>query len=143
MHAMKPIQPQRRTRSPLVVPIGIGLVMLTLVFLWGQVQMNFIMLKNDDLIEERKRISREVDELCSEIHTLRSAQRIAQLAARRGLEAASAAQVQELPVDASGIRIENRSDEKVAFADLSPVRALLPKSNPIQHRKNNAIPNRP
>jgi hypothetical protein len=143
MRDLKPSQTRRQTRPSLALPIGVGLVILFLVFLWGQVQINFILLKNDELIEERKRVGKEVDELCSEIHTLRSSQRIAQLAGRRGLEAASADQVLDLPVDAKGIRIESRSDEKVAFADLAPVRALFPKSNPNPHRKNNAIPNRP
>jgi hypothetical protein len=143
MKDMKTARNPRRTRPRLAVPICAGLAVLLVVFLWGQVQINFILLKNDALIEERKRVGKEVDELCSEIHTLRSAQRIAQLASRRGLEAASALQVQELPVDARGIRIESRPDDKAAFADLVPIRALLPKSDATHHRKNNAIPNRP
>lgn len=143
MRDMKQARKPSRTRNPLALPIAAGLLVLTLIFLWGQVQINFIMLRNDELIEERKKIGKEVDELCSEIHTLRSQQRIAQLARRRGLETASGFQVQDLPVDARGIRVKSASGEKVAFADLAPFRALLPKSETNPHRKNNAIPNRP
>jgi hypothetical protein len=116
---------------------------LVLIFLWGQVQINFILLKNDGLIEDKRRVEREVDELRLQIHTLQSSQRISQAAARRGLGAVKAGQIEELPVDAKGIRRENRSDERTAFADIVPIRVLLPEGDGPKHRKPYAITNRP
>jgi hypothetical protein len=140
---VKTAQPRRRSKHPAAVFFAAGLTGLVLIFLWGQVQINFILLKNDGLIEDKRRVEREVDELRLQIHALQSSQRIAQAAAKRGLGAVKAGQIEELSVDAKGIRMENRSGEKASFADIIPIRILLHEGDAQKHRKPYAFTHRP
>ena len=97
-----------RTRTP--APSGRGLGFWTLaglavllLYVWGRVQIDFVIQGNDRLREERNRLHAEVDDLVVQVSAMKSYQRIVDLAQKRGLVSLSPSQIAEVTVDLEGL----------------------------------------
>jgi|GEM_PF-996771 len=76
---------------------------ITLLYLWGKVQIDFVLRENDRYEQKIRNLQRETDDLRIQINHLRSYARIVGLAEKRGMTFVSASDQEELPVDMKGI----------------------------------------
>ena len=79
-------------------------VVAVLAHLWGRVQIDFSMRRNQKLLDRKHRVQAEIDGLSAELDNLKSYQRIASLAKAQGLQFVSSDRLEDLPVDMRGLR---------------------------------------
>ena len=97
------------------------LVLITfVVYLWGKVQIEFILRKNDLLIREKITLQRRVNALRIEVNQKRRYERIVEMAKKQGLDFVSASCLKELPVDLKGLESDSPHKlDQVQYAGFS------------------------
>lgn len=73
------------------------------IYLWGKVEIDFIMRENTRLESVRNALQLEVDDLRTQVIRLKSYERIVALAKQQGLDFVPASNLSELPVDLKGL----------------------------------------
>ena len=98
-------------------------VIIVLVHLWGRVQIDFAMRRNEGRLYRKRMLQAEIAELSVQIDNMKSYQRIAALAREQGIEPVSAERLQDLPVDLRHLRRpEPERKSAVVYAGLVPFR---------------------
>jgi hypothetical protein len=98
-------------------------VIMILAHLWGRVQIDFTMRRNEEWLGRKRRLQAEIADLSVQIDNMKSYQRIAALAREQGLEPVSAGRLQDLPVDLKHLhRAEPNRPAAVVYAGLMPFR---------------------
>lgn len=77
-------------------------LLITIFYLWGSVQIDFILRENDHLESERRELESGVNTLRVQVDGLKSYQRIVRLAREQGLVFVPASRLAEIPVDLRG-----------------------------------------
>jgi len=90
-------------RPRMVVFFFLASVGMIVLYLWGRVQIDFVIRDNDRLGGECQRLQYVVDDLRVEVSALKGYARIVGRAKERGMVFVSAARIRELPVDLEGI----------------------------------------
>ena len=99
----------------------LSVLALTVLYLWGRVQIDFMIRDNDRLSRERLHLQHAVDDLRVEVSTKKGYQRIVTLAKEQGMVFVLASRIQELPVDLDGIGpIPEADDVKIQLAGFDP-----------------------
>ena len=75
---------------------------LTVLYLWGSVQIDFVLRENDRLETSRRELDRVVNDLRIQVNGLKSYQRIVRLAHEQGLVILPASRLTEISVDLRG-----------------------------------------
>lgn len=99
------VRKKRRTnasgsRSFLFFLVSVTLVVL---YLWGRVQIDFVIRENDRLGREVQQLQNAVDDLRVDVNAKKGYQRIVTLAREQGMVFVSASRIEELEVDLRGI----------------------------------------
>ena len=81
--------------------LGLGLFA---VYLWGKIQIDFAVRKNAGLQRRCESVLHDIDDLRVEINTLKSYQRVTDMAREQGLVFLEPDQIEVLPVDLSGLK---------------------------------------
>jgi hypothetical protein len=112
--------PHRGAYRALLTLILLFDILIVLVHLWGRVQIDFTMRKNGRLLEKKRMLQAEVDDLSAQIDNMKSCQRIVNLAKEQGLVFVSANRLEDLPVDLNDIRRpDSRRETGVAYAGMA------------------------
>ena len=113
--------PNRRGLYPLLLILLVSFdSAAVLAYLWGRVQIDFAVRQNDKLLEQRRRIQDEIDQLSVRIDNLKSYQRIASLAKTQGLLFVPSERLEDLPVDLRGMRApDTRGADGFALAGMA------------------------
>jgi cell division protein FtsL len=115
----KPSSGRRGVYRGLLTLIILLDVAIVLAHLWGRVQINFIVRRNEQLEEKKRKLQAEIDDLSAQINNMKSYQRIVKLAKEQGLVFVSTDQLEDLPVDLKNIRRpDSREQSGVAYAGL-------------------------
>jgi hypothetical protein len=110
----------RAYRGILSLIFSIEAIMI-LVHLWGRVQIDFAVRRNDQLSDRRRMLQAKLAERTVEIDALKSYQRVAAEARRLGLEPVSAERLQDLAVDLRNLRQPgSRSGPAAVYAGMLP-----------------------
>ena len=80
----------------------LGLTMLGF-YLWGKVEIDFVLRENDGLKDRKFALQRERDDLRLQVDGMRSYQRIVRLAKEQGMVVLSSNRMAELTVDLTGV----------------------------------------
>ena len=87
---------RRKNRTRLLWFVGL---IITVLYLWGTVQIDFDLRQNDSLKRERESLLNETNDLRMQVNTLASYQRIVTLASEMGLVFLPANHKKELSID--------------------------------------------
>jgi cell division protein FtsL len=88
-------------------------------YLWGKVQIDFVIRENDVLEQKKRELQRKVDDLRVQINRKKEYQRIVSLAKKHGMVFLSPENMAELPIDMSGLDIFlNQSGSKFQCAGI-------------------------
>jgi hypothetical protein len=116
-------QAQPRVYRALLSLIFLIDVIIILVHLWGRVQIDFTMRRNEERLDRKRMLQAEIAGLSVQIDNMKSYQRISALAREQGLEPVSAERLQDLPVDLRHLRRpEPERPPVVVYAGLIPFR---------------------
>jgi cell division protein FtsL len=112
---------KQRTRlsfyGGLILMMGFFSVALIAFYLWGKVQIDFVLRENQRLDRKKKSVERVVDDLHIQVDALKRYQRIVELAKEQGMEFLSASQLDELTVDLNDVNDHRRiEDSDVRYA---------------------------
>ncbi len=112
---------KQRTRlsfyGGLILMMGFFSVALIVFYLWGKVQVDFVLRENQQLDRKKKSVERVVDDLRIQVDALKRYQRIVELAKEQGMEFLSASQLDELTVDLNNVEDHRRiEDSDVRYA---------------------------
>jgi hypothetical protein len=103
-----------------------GFVVLVF-YLWGRVEIDFIIRENDALLEKKSSLQRSVDDLRIQVDTLKGYHRVVEFVKKRGMVSISANKLSELPVDLDGIEFHPSLGEvEIKYAGF-PLFPMLPK----------------
>lgn len=107
--------PKRRAGSSfyggMILLMGFLFVILISFYLWGKVQIDFVLRENQQLSRKNRSVQRVVDDLRIQVDALKRYQRIVELAKKQGMEFLSASQLDELTVDLDDIGDNRRIGE--------------------------------
>jgi hypothetical protein len=78
-------------------------------YLWGKIQIDFAVRKNAGLQRQCESLQHDIDDLRVDINHLKSYQRVTDKAQELGLVFLGSDQIEELPVDLSGLRRDSGS----------------------------------
>jgi hypothetical protein len=96
-------------------------ILMILVHLWGRVQIDFAVRRNDHLNDRKRMLQAKLAERTVEIDALKSYQRVSAEARRLGLEPVSAERLQDLAVDLEDLRAPRpRSGPAAVYAGMLP-----------------------
>ena len=79
--------------------IGFSSAVLVTLYLWGKVQVDFVLIENQRLNRQRQMLQQEVDDLQIQVNALMRYERIVELAKEQDMDFITAAQLQLLVVD--------------------------------------------
>ena len=101
----------------MILLIGFSFVVLIAFYLWGKVQIDFVLRENQRLNRKKRSVQRVVDDLRIQVDALKRYQRIVELAKEQGMEFLSASQLDELTVDLNDIEDHRRiEDSDIRYA---------------------------
>ena len=101
----------------MILLMGFSFVALIAFYLWGKVQIDFVLRENQRLDRKKKSVQRVVDDLRIQVDALKHYQRIVELAKEQGMEFLSASQLDELTVDLNDVKDRRRiEDSDVRYA---------------------------
>lgn len=94
---------------------------LFLFYLWGKVQIDFVVRGNAQKKQAGISLQHEIDDLRIEINRLKSYQRITDLAITQGLTFLPPNRIEELPVDLSGLKPDvSDGENRIILAGMDP-----------------------
>ena len=101
----------------LILLLGLSSVALIAFYLWGKVQIDFVLRENQRLDSKKKSVERVVDDLRIQVDALKRYQRIVELAKEQGMEFPAASQLDELTVNLQDVYDQRRiEDSDVRYA---------------------------
>ena len=101
----------------MILLMGFSFVVLIAFYLWGKVQIDFVLRENQRLNRKKRSVQRVVDDLRIQVDALKRYQRIVELAKEQGMEFLSASQLDELTVDLNDIEDHRRiEDSDIRYA---------------------------
>ena len=125
-----------RSSSPLgggIILFGFVAFVVVSFYLWGKVQVDFVLRESDRLGEKKQTLQREVADLQVQVNALKSYQRIVTHARNRGFVFVSASNLKELSVDMEGVNLYPRGmDADLQYAGFVPMGISRRKSNSNQ-----------
>ena len=110
----------------MILLMGFSFVVLIAFYLWGKVQIDFVLRENQRLNRKKRSVQRVVDDLRIQVDALKRYQRIVELAKEQGMVFLSASQLDELTVDLNDVedyrRIKDADVRYAGFVWLGSVR---------------------
>ena len=105
-----------------IILFGVVGFVIVLFYLWGKVQINLVLQKNDNLKRRERALQLEIDDLRSQIDAMKSYKRIVELAQKQGLIPLSPSRVAELQVDMKGIELPSDNKFKLRYAGFASLK---------------------
>lgn len=93
-----------------VLLIFLGTI-VTSFYLWGKVQIDFVLRENDQLNLKRQTVQRELDDLRAQVNALKRYERIVDLAKKRGMVPVTTSNLDQLSVDMKGLKTYSSEKE--------------------------------
>ncbi len=119
-----------------------GMVAFVLVafYLWGKVQVDFVLRGNDRLEQKKRALQRELNDLRMQVNAMKSYQRITELAKKQGMVFVSANRLAELPVDLEGLDVSlNVQEYEFQVAGFHMIRVNKRKRTPLNSEKEGGV----
>ena len=79
-------------------------IIITSFYLWGKVQIDFVLRENDRLNLERQTAQRELDDLRAQVNALKRYDRIVELAKKWGMVPVTTSNLDQLTVDIEDLK---------------------------------------
>jgi len=119
-----------------------GMVAFVLVafYLWGKVQVDFVLRGNDRLEQKKRVLQRELNDLRVQVNAMKSYQRITELAKKQGMVFVSANRLAELSVDLDGLDVPiNVQEYELQVAGFHMIRVNKRKRTPSNSEKEGGV----
>ena len=91
--------------------LGFLSVIVLSFYLYGKVQINFLLQENEDLKREKQKLQSELGGLRIQVNTMKRYERIVEEAEKIDMVVLSASQLEKLPVDVKGLERESEDKE--------------------------------